>query len=54
LILTAACLYGALTLASFNKARPLTGFLRDTLADFAVAVTVIGFTIFAPLRQKPA
>merc|ERR1719277_1062285 len=48
-VLTIAALYVAIMLASFNKARFFNSRARDTIADFAVAIAVIAFTIFANL-----
>mmetsp|Transcript_95180 Transcript_95180/g.268973 ORF Transcript_95180/g.268973 Transcript_95180/m.268973 type:complete len:573 (+) Transcript_95180:82-1800(+) len=53
LIMTVAMLYTAFTLAGFNKTRFFNSKVRDTVADFAVALAVITFTIVANLLTVP-
>mmetsp|Transcript_51933 Transcript_51933/g.111027 ORF Transcript_51933/g.111027 Transcript_51933/m.111027 type:complete len:544 (-) Transcript_51933:84-1715(-) len=53
LIITVATLYIAWELAGFNKARFFNSKVRDTVADFAVALAVITFTVIANFVTVP-
>jgi len=53
LIITVAMLWSTITLAGFNKARFFNAKMRDTIADFAVPLAVIVFTLIANLVTVP-
>jgi hypothetical protein len=46
-ILTVATLYTAIVMSGFSKARLFNSKIRDFIADFAVALSVIAFTVVA-------
>lgn len=49
LLLTIGTLYTAVTLAAFGKNRFFNGAIRETIADFAVPLAVLGGTVLANL-----
>jgi len=53
LIITVAMLYTAVTLAGFSKARFFNSKIRELVADFAVAISVVIFTAIANLITVP-
>jgi hypothetical protein len=53
LIVTVAMLFTTINLAGFNKARFFNSWVRDTVADFAVALSVIVFAVVANLLTVP-
>jgi len=53
LIITVAMLYTTITLAGFNRARFFNSKIRDTVADFAVALAVVTFTLIANFVTVP-
>jgi len=53
LIITVAMLYTAVTLAGFSKARFFNSKVRELVADFAVALSVVIFTAIANLVTVP-